>query len=143
MNAAKKRWPVSSMNHLNRGLCHLQGLYALLVYLHFHPLPELLTLDVEVDRQAHKRADVSKTPAPFSRPKEAHGATNEAEIKALEHRDRLLDFQAHNARRTTVRDEAADFDVSAVVAGTGGNMVSRCQYHRFSIPRRDPEAEVM
>ncbi|KAI0437066.1 C2HC5 finger protein [Xylaria telfairii] len=76
-----------------------------------------------MDRQAHKRADVSKTPAPFSRPREeVPGGTNEAEIRALEHRDRLLGFQAHNARRTMVRDEAADFDVSAVVAGTGGNM---------------------
>ncbi|KAI0451398.1 C2HC5 finger protein [Xylaria acuta] len=75
-----------------------------------------------IDRQAHKRAEVSKTPAPFSRPRELDGATGEAEIKALEHRDRLLGFQAQNARRTTVRDEAADFDVSGVVAGTGGNM---------------------
>ncbi|KAI1738727.1 C2HC5 finger protein [Xylaria scruposa] len=75
-----------------------------------------------IDRQAHKRAEVSKTPAAFSRPKEVHGAVSEAETKALEHRDRLLGFQAQNARRTTVRDEAADFDVSGVVAGTGGNM---------------------
>ncbi|KAI8953158.1 C2HC5 finger protein [Xylaria longipes] len=75
-----------------------------------------------IDRQAHKRAEVSKAPAPFSRPREVHGTTSEAEIKALEHRDRLLDFQAQNARRTTVRDEAADFDISGAVAGTGGNM---------------------
>ncbi|RYC62247.1 hypothetical protein CHU98_g3964 [Xylaria longipes] len=85
-------------------------------------MAKLLTLDVEVDRQAHKRAEVSKAPAPFSRPREVHGTTSEAEIKALEHRDRLLDFQAQNARRTTVRDEAADFDISGAVAGTGGNM---------------------
>ncbi|KAI1125488.1 C2HC5 finger protein [Nemania abortiva] len=75
-----------------------------------------------IDRQAHKRADVSKTPAPFSKPREGHGATSEAEAKALEHRDRLLGFQAQNARRTTVRDEASDFDVSGAVAGTAGNM---------------------
>ncbi|KAI1163840.1 C2HC5 finger protein [Nemania serpens] len=75
-----------------------------------------------IDRQAHKRAEVSKTPAPFSKPREVPGAVNEAEIKALEQRDRLLGFQAQNARRTTVRDEAADFDVSGAVAGTGGNM---------------------
>lgn len=74
------------------------------------------------DRQAHKRAEVSKAPAPFSKPRENYGATSEAESKALEHRDRLLGFQAQNARRTTVRDEAADFDVSGAVAGTGGNI---------------------
>ncbi len=84
----------------------------------------MLTLNIEVDRQAHKRAEVSKTPAPFSKPKEVHGTTSEAETKALEHRDRLLGFQAQNARRTTVRDEAAEFDVSGAVAGTGGNIVS-------------------
>ncbi|KAI0418792.1 putative zinc finger motif, C2HC5-type-domain-containing protein [Xylaria grammica] len=75
-----------------------------------------------IDRQAHKRAEVSKAPAPFSKPRETHAATTEAEAKALEHRDRLLGFQAQNARRTTVRDEAADFDVSGAVAGTGGNI---------------------
>jgi len=78
----------------------------------------------EVDRQAHKKAEVSKTPAPFSKPRETQGAGSEAEAKALEHRDRLLAFQAQNARRTTVRDEAADFDVSAAVSGSGGNIVS-------------------
>ncbi|GAP90348.1 putative c2hc5 finger protein [Rosellinia necatrix] len=75
-----------------------------------------------IDRQAHKRAEVSKTPAPFSKPREAHSIASDAESKALEHRDRLLDFQAQNAQRTTVRDEAADFDVGGAVAGTGGNM---------------------
>ncbi|KAH9889637.1 C2HC5 finger protein [Xylariomycetidae sp. FL2044] len=69
-------------------------------------------------RDTHRRAEVSKTPAPFTKPRE-EAATSDAEaMKALEHRDRLLGFQAQNARRTTVRDEASDFDV-----GNGrGNM---------------------
>ncbi|KAI8623413.1 zf-C2HC5-domain-containing protein [Xylariaceae sp. FL1651] len=75
-----------------------------------------------LDRQANKRAEVSKTPAPFSRPRDAPDAVSEAKAKALEHRDRLLDFQAQNAHRTTVRDEAADFDVSGAVAGMSGNI---------------------
>ncbi|KAI1420200.1 C2HC5 finger protein [Xylaria sp. FL1777] len=75
-----------------------------------------------IDRQAHRRAELSKTPAPFSKMSDVHDTTNQAETRALEHRDRLLRFQAQNARRTTVRDEAADFDVSGAVAGTGGNM---------------------
>ncbi|KAI6087722.1 zf-C2HC5-domain-containing protein [Hypoxylon rubiginosum] len=79
------------------------------------------------DKQAHRRADVSKTPAPFSRPRDGaaadgEGGDDEAARKALEHRDRLLGFQAQNARRTTVRDEAADFDVSGAVAGYGSNI---------------------
>lgn len=36
-----------------------------------------------------------------------------AEAAAKEHRDRLLGFQAQNAKRTTVRDEAADFETPA------------------------------
>ncbi|KAI1373315.1 zf-C2HC5-domain-containing protein [Hypoxylon crocopeplum] len=74
------------------------------------------------DREAHRRADVSKTPAPFSKPRETPDETDEAQAKALEHRDRLLGFQAQNARRTTVRDEAADFDVGGAVTGFGSNI---------------------
>ncbi|KAI1653817.1 zf-C2HC5-domain-containing protein [Daldinia decipiens] len=74
------------------------------------------------NREANKKADVSRTPAPFSKPKEVTSETSEAQAKALEHRDRLLGFQAQNARRTTVRDEAADFDVSGAMTGFGGNI---------------------
>ncbi|KAI1451245.1 zf-C2HC5-domain-containing protein [Annulohypoxylon moriforme] len=68
-----------------------------------------------VDRESHKKTEVSRKPAPFSK-------ASEAQAKALENRDRLLGFQAQNARRTTVRDEAADFDVSAAMAGAGSNI---------------------
>ncbi|OTB03806.1 hypothetical protein M426DRAFT_169752 [Hypoxylon sp. CI-4A] len=75
------------------------------------------------DREAHKRAEVSKKPAPFSKPRETHDeAASDAQARALEHRDRLLNFQAQNAQRTTVRDEAADFDVSGAMAGSGSNI---------------------
>jgi hypothetical protein len=40
-----------------------------------------------------------------------------AEAMALQHRDKLLAFQAQNAKRTTVRDEAADFDPTAADPG--------------------------
>ncbi|KAH8882968.1 zf-C2HC5-domain-containing protein [Thozetella sp. PMI_491] len=63
------------------------------------------------DREAHKKADVSSTPRPFTKPRGAEDM-GAAEAKAREHRDKLLGFQAQNARRTTVRDEASDFDVS-------------------------------
>ncbi|KAF4595076.1 C2HC5 finger protein [Ophiocordyceps camponoti-floridani] len=75
---------------------------------------------------ANRRADVSKTPAPFTKPRDgADGPSLEAAAaKAREHRDRLLGFQAQNAQRTTVRDEAADFDVSDALAGTGNMWAS-------------------
>jgi hypothetical protein len=61
-----------------------------------------------LDAAGHKRAEVSKKPAPFTQPKTVD--MSPAELKAKEHRDRLLGFQAQNAKRTTVRDEAADFE---------------------------------
>ncbi|EOO03889.1 putative c2hc5 finger protein [Phaeoacremonium minimum UCRPA7] len=78
------------------------------------------------DREAHKRPDVAGTPRPFTKGRgEADGEMSTAEAKAREHRDKLLGFQAQNARRTTVRDEAADFDVSGAMAGAfGGNIWS-------------------
>ncbi|KAI0134895.1 zf-C2HC5-domain-containing protein [Daldinia grandis] len=75
-----------------------------------------------VNREANRKVDVSRTPTPFSKPIEITSETSEAQAKALEHRDRLLGFQAQNARRTTVRDEAADFDVSGAMTGFGGNI---------------------
>ncbi|TPX07986.1 uncharacterized protein E0L32_010317 [Thyridium curvatum] len=64
------------------------------------------------DRQAHRRPEVLSTPRPFTKPKSEQDASL-AEAKAREHRDKLLNFQAQNARRTTVRDEAADFDTES------------------------------
>jgi hypothetical protein len=73
---------------------------------------------------AHRRAEISQKPAPFSNPRTTvTGDTGptlaEAAAKAREHRDKLLNFQAQNAKRTTVRDEAADFDVTAAISGSG------------------------
>jgi hypothetical protein len=81
------------------------------------------------DAKANRRAEVSKTPAPFSQNRAKNGGPAstdptlaEAEAQAKAHRDKLLGFQAQNARRTTVRDEAADFDVGGAMTGTSGNM---------------------
>jgi hypothetical protein len=88
-----------------------------------------------VDRAAHKRADISRTPAPFSAPRDAFppvqgsssatgSSLTEAEAKAREHRDKLLNYQAENAQRTTVRDEVADFDVTTALGGSGSMWAS-------------------
>lgn len=78
------------------------------------------------DREAHKRADVATAPRAFTKARTGyeHEAASAAEAKAKEHRDKLLNFQAQNARRTTVRDEAADFDVAGAMAGTGSKWAS-------------------
>lgn len=80
------------------------------------------------DAKANRRAEVSKKPAPFSQNKIAAGSSSsdptlaEAQAQALAHRDKLLGFQAQNAKRTTVRDEAADFDVGSAMTGGAGSM---------------------
>ncbi|EME87901.1 uncharacterized protein MYCFIDRAFT_148522 [Pseudocercospora fijiensis CIRAD86] len=51
-----------------------------------------------------------------SAPGTPDGSDDEAGKKAKAHRDKLLGFQAQNARRTQIHDEAADFDVPT--AGT-------------------------
>ncbi|KAK4112810.1 zf-C2HC5-domain-containing protein [Canariomyces notabilis] len=68
------------------------------------------------DREAHKRVDGSGGGG--GRNYAAKPDPSLAEAMAMQHRDRLLAFQAQNAKRTVVRDEAADFDVSL----TGGSM---------------------
>ncbi|KAG5962224.1 hypothetical protein E4U58_003949 [Claviceps cyperi] len=82
-----------------------------------------------VNAAAHRRAEVSKKPAPFTQPRVGapdsdNGSLSEAAVKAREHRDKLLAFQAQNAKRTTVRDEAADFDVSGAMSGLGSRWAS-------------------
>ncbi|KAM7216821.1 hypothetical protein V8F06_007798 [Rhypophila decipiens] len=63
------------------------------------------------DREANKKAQSGSSKPSYVKPQVAIGPSP-AEAKALEQRDKLLKFQAENAQRTTVRDEAADFDVT-------------------------------
>ena len=46
-----------------------------------------------------------------SAPATPAGSDDEASEKAKQHRDKLLGYQAQNARRTQIHDEAADFDI--------------------------------
>ncbi|KAK0282265.1 hypothetical protein LTR35_000672 [Friedmanniomyces endolithicus] len=85
----------------------------------------------QVNNASHKKADVAlgkaraytgrdflaqhaATSSPLSsNPATPAGSDDEAVQTAKAHRDKLLTYQAHNARRTQVHDEAADFDVPA------------------------------
>lgn len=85
---------------------------------------------------SHKRADLATTPRPFisssSSPNPGPPAPsstannnktnddNTGLTAAQQHRDKLLTYQAQNARRTHIIDEAADFDTPAA----GRNMWS-------------------
>ena len=52
--------------------------------------------------------------------------------RAKEHRDRLLNFQSNNAKRTRIYDEAADFDVPA----SGTNMWASPQERALQLKRQ-------
>ena len=65
-----------------------------------------------------KRAEVAQAARPFSTPKTSAPTSdveseNEKLAKAKQHRDKLLAFQAQNAKRTQVHDEAADFETTS------------------------------
>ncbi|KAI9832387.1 MAG: hypothetical protein M1819_004375 [Sarea resinae] len=70
---------------------------------------------MEVNNASYKRAEVSKTPRAFASQSPATSAPSsdtesEKLAAAKQHRDKLLGFQAQNARRTHIIDEAADFE---------------------------------
>ncbi|KAF2017389.1 C2HC5 finger protein [Aaosphaeria arxii CBS 175.79] len=73
-----------------------------------------------MNNASQKRAEVSMAPRPFSTPNEstpvssnpASDSESEKLARAKQHRDKLLAFQAQNARRTQVHDEAADFETT-------------------------------
>lgn len=90
---------------------------------------------MKANNAAHKRADVAQGKAKAytgrdflaqassarssplsSQPATPSGSDDESSAKAKAHRDRLLGFQANNARRTQIHDEAADYDIPS--AGT-------------------------
>lgn len=86
---------------------------------------------MKVNNAAHKKADVAQGKArpltgrdflaqtsssarssPLSSaPATPAGSDDEASSKAKAHRDKLLTYQASNARRTQIHDEAADYDI--------------------------------
>jgi hypothetical protein len=76
----------------------------------------------EANNAANRKAEVSKTPRPFSggshlnTPAASTPARSDSETEKLAaakvHRDKLLAFQANNAKRTKIHDEAADFETT-------------------------------
>jgi hypothetical protein len=55
------------------------------------------------------------------------GSDDEAGAKAKAHRDKLLNFQANNARRTHIRDEAADYDIPTAGTNMWASPAERAQ----------------
>ena len=70
---------------------------------------------MNLNNASHRRAETSTQPRPFTNPSSSTTASssNTADKTldlAKQHRDKLLAYQAENARRTHIIDEAADFE---------------------------------
>ena len=67
---------------------------------------------MNVNNASHRRADVASTARPHqtSQSTAASSPADKTLDLAKEHRDRLLAYQAENARRTHIIDEVADFE---------------------------------
>ena len=76
---------------------------------------------------SQRRADVTATPRAFATP--ATGARSngpkEAFDLAKEHRDRLLGYQAENAKRTQIIDEASDYETPSTGLSQWSSPVER------------------
>lgn len=104
---------------------------------------------MKANNAAHKKAEVSygksraltgrdflaqassqsgrSSPALSSGPATPIASDDESSAKAKEHRDKLLNFQAQNARRTQIRDEAADYDLPSAGAIMWASPTERAQ----------------
>lgn len=103
---------------------------------------------MEANNAAHKRAEVaaakpsrmtgaaflsSHTTSPAMGPSPATSDSESEKLKAAQaHRDRLLSFQANNAKRTRIFDEAADFDTPT----SGTNMWASPQERALQLKRQ-------
>ncbi|MCJ1400910.1 hypothetical protein MMC11_004121 [Xylographa trunciseda] len=75
---------------------------------------------MDANNAPQRRAEISKAPRPFQAPTTDPPLNSSSSVKsdnvdatlaaARQHRDKLLTYQAQNARRTHVIDEAADFE---------------------------------
>jgi hypothetical protein len=95
---------------------------------------------MEANNASQKRPEVSKTPRPFA---SSTPATSDSEREkerdadrtlaaAKLHRDKLLVYQAQNARRTRIIDEAADFETPT----SGQSMWSSPQERAMQLKRQ-------
>ena len=63
---------------------------------------------MDLNNVSHRRADVASVSRPFAAP--STDAADATLARARQHRDKLLNYQSENARRTHIIDEAADFE---------------------------------
>lgn len=70
---------------------------------------------MNLNNASHRRPDLASTPRPFTNPSSGTASPSSSTADktldlAKQHRDKLLAYQAENARRTHIIDEAADFE---------------------------------
>ncbi len=100
---------------------------------------------MSLNNASQRRADVTQSPRPFSSPSTPSNSTANTDplpssssstdnnlTKALNHRDKLLNYQSQNAQRTRVIDEAADFETPS----SGQNIWSTPEQRAMQLKRQ-------
>lgn len=87
---------------------------------------------MNLNNSSHRRPDLASTPRPFtnpsagtSTPSSSSAAADTTLDLAKQHRDKLLAYQAENARRTHIIDEVADFETPTSGLGMWSSPVER------------------
>lgn len=70
---------------------------------------------MNLNNASHRRPDLASSPRPFTNPSSGTASPSSSAAEktldlAKQHRDKLLSYQAENARRTHIIDEVADFE---------------------------------
>ncbi|KAL9045158.1 MAG: hypothetical protein Q9214_001761 [Letrouitia sp. 1 TL-2023] len=84
---------------------------------------------MSVNNASHKRADLASTPRNLSsgsRVPSSH-VVEPSLVAAQQHRDKLLDYQAQNTRRTHIIDEVADFETPSAGQNMWSSPVERAE----------------
>ncbi|KAL9121944.1 MAG: hypothetical protein Q9187_001498 [Circinaria calcarea] len=83
---------------------------------------------MDLNNSSQRRADIAKTPRAFQAPStpEPDSTSSSSSLSmAREHKNRLLSYQAQNARRTHIIDEAADFETPSIGQSMWASPVER------------------
>lgn len=80
-----------------------------------------------VNNVSHKRADLASTPrlSSFGSRVPSSHVVEPSLVAAQQHRDKLLDYQAQNTRRTHIIDEVADFETPSAGQNIWSSPVER------------------
>ena len=88
---------------------------------------------MNVNNASYRRADLASNPRPYQNPQPTKTSSSSADTTdrtldlAKEHRNKLLAYQAENARRTQIIDEAADMETPTAGLSMWSSPIERAE----------------